>query len=730
MTSTSATSAPLASLSDDIQRALQQAVGDANNAANAAAVQAKAKKSKRQRDEAGDGTVAEDAGNVRKKKKSKHRDASASASAEQAGASTSESPSGSSNERTPGAVSGAGAGVSNDTPGASPDITATAPSKKKKKGKGKERAHEDQSQSQPISLLSAPDALAPAQVVPTQGEIPQAVIQQPVPTTSSSGVPMDLATSSADFISAVVAAASATAGQQPQGGQSLDQAMQQYMAYPPPEFDPYAYAGPPPGHPPHPPSGLPPAHGQPHHPFPAPFPDMTGILPDLNFASSEDLLRSLQEFDISKVVTVLKTLGEAAAAANIHLNGPPMFVPVPQQPPPPTVQQQPVRSEAILGRPPKQKKGRGQGANGAGGTGEAAPPQPDNPDHAHMLANVWMNASKLAEMVRTEGLVYKKGKFSATEEAQLAAAIERYRVKKGLSQAELDQIVFSNKVGREKGHESFWSEITSALQLRPIIAVYHHVRRTRHPYAGKGTWTKTEDELLIQSVQDLGQQWEKISDIVQRTAADCRDRYRNHLQDRDVRRSGTWSKEEEEELTRIVTEMTVGQGKDMDNDIFWGVVSQKMGGTRGRQQCRIKWTDSLAPQLKNTGERPRWSAMDAYILVHKVDSMNVRDDTEIDWKLLPDENWNVWSAHSLQRRWLTMKRSIKGFEEMSHAEIMEILKTKKAQSPPPSSISRKKKSKFTSAEAVNDVDDVEMEGQPEAGSSSGPGTFVGAAGLD
>ena len=51
----------------------------------------------------------------------------------------------------------------------------------------------------------------------------------------------------------------------------------------------------------------------------------------------------------------------------------------------------------------------------------------------------------------------------------------------------------------------------------------------------------------------------------------------------------------------------------------------------------------------------------------RVDSMNVRDDTEIDWKLLPDENWNIWSAHSLQRRWLTMKRSIKGFEEMSHA---------------------------------------------------------------
>ena len=45
--------------------------------------------------------------------------------------------------------------------------------------------------------------------------------------------------------------------------------------------------------------------------------------------------------------------------------------------------------------------------------------------------------------------------------------------------------------------------------------------------------------------------------------------------------------------------------------------------------------------------------------------MPVQDDTEIDWKLLPDPQWNLWSAHVLQRRWLTMKRSVKGYEEMS-----------------------------------------------------------------
>lgn len=52
---------------------------------------------------------------------------------------------------------------------------------------------------------------------------------------------------------------------------------------------------------------------------------------------------------------------------------------------------------------------------------------------------------------------------------------------------------------------------------------------------------------------------------------------------------GPWSAEEEEELTRIVEEMTVKQGGTLDDDLFWGAVSNHMGNKRNRQQCRIKW---------------------------------------------------------------------------------------------------------------------------------------------
>lgn len=35
--------------------------------------------------------------------------------------------------------------------------------------------------------------------------------------------------------------------------------------------------------------------------------------------------------------------------------------------------------------------------------------------------------------------------------------------------------------------------------------------------------------------------------------------------------------------------MTVKKGGTLDDDVFWGAVSDLMGNKRNRQQCRIKW---------------------------------------------------------------------------------------------------------------------------------------------
>lgn len=104
----------------------------------------------------------------------------------------------------------------------------------------------------------------------------------------------------------------------------------------------------------------------------------------------------------------------------------------------------------------------------------------------------------------------------------------------------------------------------------------------------------------------LGPKWEQVSTQVGRTAADCRDRYRNHIEhgtskttgqlyNFTIRSSllrhwiGPWSKEEEEKLTKIVQAITAEMGSSPDQDVFWSIVSQKMDHKRSRQQCRTKW---------------------------------------------------------------------------------------------------------------------------------------------
>ncbi|KAI0251329.1 hypothetical protein BJV78DRAFT_1212509 [Lactifluus subvellereus] len=424
---------------------------------------------------------------------------------------------------------------------------------------------------------------------------------------------------------------------------------------------------------------------------PTSFPDAT--IPGLGYASNDDILRALQDLDVTKVASVLKTLGEAAAAANVSLT--PLSSTVLQRTQPTPIDSAPSNPVVIAETPAQRILQHHRHLTNT-------PHEPlEHSGHAELLATKWLSANRLAELARTQGLVYKKGKFSAIEEQQLSNAIKAYKEANQIDDARFLDLVFAkNGTGKDN---AFWAAITVAVPMRPIIAIYHHVRRAYHPLRAQGKWMPSEDALLKAAVQELGQQWEKVSDRVGRMASDCRDRYRNHIENSEDRTAGSWTKDEEMQLTQIVTDMTVKQGKDMDNDVFWGIVSERMGAKRGRQQCRIKWTDGLSKTFKNNGTKPRWSSRDAYILVHKVDSLHVRDDSEIDWKTLPDLNWNLWSAHILQRRWQTMKRSVRGHEDMTHAEILDILRLKKLHLP--GSRSRA----VVSAEAVDDSDDADRD---------------------
>lgn len=148
-------------------------------------------------------------------------------------------------------------------------------------------------------------------------------------------------------------------------------------------------------------------------------------IPELAFASNDDVLRALQALDMSKITSLLKNMAEGTCSP---------------EDPSATQKQGTVGSEEILSLPDQNPLRHRR-------TLDLSLPHPEHSisaEHAHLLANKWLNANKLSELVKTEGmkatilweafclpragLVYKKGKFSAIEEQQLNAAIKHYRI--------------------------------------------------------------------------------------------------------------------------------------------------------------------------------------------------------------------------------------------------------------------------------------------------------------
>ncbi|KAF9288326.1 RNA polymerase I enhancer binding protein [Mortierella alpina] len=223
----------------------------------------------------------------------------------------------------------------------------------------------------------------------------------------------------------------------------------------------------------------------------------------------------------------------------------------------------------------------------------------DNPLHTK-----WMMATALKE----KGIAYRTGTFSSQEDQLIRQTIRDYVARHNMAEDAIKRW-FENGNGRgrfEKNDlKALWVEIAVRLQTRPLLNIYLHVRRMFHPQNNIGQWTKEDDEKLVALYQKHKGQWTVIGQELGRMADSCRDRYRNHLKDQDTMKSGTWAPEEDEKLLSIMQELAVQQGKStiLESTHMWTLISEKMGGTRSRHQCRHRFSQTLQPRL----ERGEWT---------------------------------------------------------------------------------------------------------------------------
>ncbi|KAM3414012.1 hypothetical protein BST61_g10674 [Cercospora zeina] len=209
--------------------------------------------------------------------------------------------------------------------------------------------------------------------------------------------------------------------------------------------------------------------------------------------------------------------------------------------------------------------------------------------------------------------VTMSGPFTQEEKELADKIFDSAMQKEGLSEPQLIA-----QVQNWKTCGCFKTDMFAAFSDRTVESVRKFCQRRYHGQQ-RGPWTSEDDEALRSANARHPGQWTAISDLVGRTAQDCKDRWRNHLESGHLV-LGPWTVEEEEQLLAAVEECIDVIKKENRGDrallrdrerlealINWRVVSDKLEGKRTTKRCREKYSKLRASQAKTKNNDVSWS---------------------------------------------------------------------------------------------------------------------------
>lgn len=325
-------------------------------------------------------------------------------------------------------------------------------------------------------------------------------------------------------------------------------------------------------------------------------------------------------------------------------------------------------------------------------------------DVSHLIQSA---ASKASAIIGTTSQSSGKS-FDQAEEAALEQFITEYQTIKNLDRQQICERIWSN----ERRKDDFWSNICKVLPYRTRSSIYKHVRRKYHIFEQRGKWTPQEDNELARLCVEKEGQWSEIGRALGRMPEDCRDRWRNYVKCGSNRASNKWSLQEEELLKRVITEMLeeaqrhhtqstdrIVQESDEEDDvqasddekadfskkdrkssqrpsfkdvINWTLVSERMGGTRSRIQCRYKWNklvkkEAIAKIQSITDSDKRW-------MLEKLRDLGFTEDSQVDWEELAALKPGVkWTGTELKLCYERMRSGVRYYKQKSINDISKEL---------------------------------------------------------
>ena len=197
------------------------------------------------------------------------------------------------------------------------------------------------------------------------------------------------------------------------------------------------------------------------------------------------------------------------------------------------------------------------------------------------------------------------GRLSDVEERALNEAIATFLEENELADDAVPSLVKGDLENTPDG-KRFWARIYESVPTRASRHVRAIVKRKHTPYSAKKEWTREEDQRLVKLAKEherQGDRWLRIGKILERTAPECRDRYRNYALCGEARAVGPWQDEDLGPFLEALRKFIPADGDGPLHEvprIDWTQVSVAMHGRRSRQQCLAKW-NKMHPDVN----RPR-----------------------------------------------------------------------------------------------------------------------------
>lgn len=220
---------------------------------------------------------------------------------------------------------------------------------------------------------------------------------------------------------------------------------------------------------------------------------------------------------------------------------------------------------------------------------------------------------KEVKKLEENGVIVKKGPFSATEDEMLKSAVSRFLDDNSLQDDAIMELLKPKSSGLYKFSsefkKSFWQEIAMPFPQRTLRSIYYRVNRLFDPCNTNRSWTGSELESLNSLVVQFGRNWKLIGEKLGRTAENCRSRYK-------------YSIENESHSPKI--HGWVGN----DEFLFFCVMIRQIGGPK-RQNKRFRprklktWLDS--------GIKHSWLTVHAKFMKKKPQNPKPADLLRLKW---------------------------------------------------------------------------------------------------